>query len=494
MSNLDLLSKSISEMANLIRAKAVSPVDLVNAELEHISSLNPCTNSFITILSDQALQRARELGDELADGSYRGPLHGIPFAVKDNICTGGIKTTAGSKILADWVPDEDAPVVTKMKDAGAILIGKENLSEFAAGAAGANIHYGDIHNPWDLSRISGGSSGGSGANVASFQAFVSFGTDGGGSVRIPASLCGAVGLKATHGRVSLRGAIPPYVNRDHIGPITRSVEDSALVLQAVAGYDDLDPTSVPVPVPNYRAELEPSLKGLVMGIPTSYYFDLVDPEVEKAVRAAIGVLEELGVEPKEVTIDLMEHLGVGMNVDILVYHEKWIKSRPMDLDPELYFRILPWYCIRAVDYAKAERYRRLLKQEFARVMREVDFLVTPTLPHVAYPIGAESITIDRKEIGLKGPGVASKTLGRLTQASNQTGIPSITVPCGFNSQGMPIGVQLIGRPFEEELILRAAHHYETASFNGNGNGAATPTAVSAIMSSQGHGVGRGKTP
>ena len=343
-------------------------------------------------------------------------------------------------------------------------LGKENNSLFTSGPTGYNGYCGDTHNPWNLTHISGGSSAGSAASVASLQTFVSLGTDAGGSVRIPATLCGVVGLKATFGRISLRGALPPFMSVDHIGPITRSVRDSALVLQAVAGYDDLDPTSVPVPVPDYVAELEKSIRGLVVGIPTNHYFDLVDPEVEVAVQKAIGVLQELGVQVKPVTINYMEHRGAGGNADGLVYHEEFMRTHPReDYAPEGFYRTVPSQFLRAVDVAKGMRVRRLLKQEFARVLRKVDFLVTPTSPIVAFAAGTKTVTIKGESINVEGPGVPSRTLGRNTAPTNQTGLPSLTVPCGFNSEGLPIGVQFIGRPFQEELILRVGHQYEIAS-------------------------------
>ena len=463
MSNLELLSKTISEVAPRIRDKTLSPVELVTAELEHIQTVSSSVNSFITVLADQALEAARKAETEISRGQYRGPLHGIPYGVKDSILTPGIKSTGGSKILADFVPEEGTPLVSMMEEAGAILLGKENLREFASGGNGYNPHYGQIHNPWGLDRIPGGSSSGSGASVASLQTFASLGTDAGGSVRIPASLCGVVGLKATHGRISLRGVLPPYMSVDHIGPITRSVQDCAFVLQAIAGYDDLDPTSMPVPVPDYVADLERDIKGLTVGIPTNYYFDRMDPEVQEAVQKAIGVLQELGVTTKPVTINYMGYMGIGANAEGLVYHEKWLRTRFKDYTPTVSYRMVPGQFGRAIDVAKGMQLRRLLKQEFARVMREVDFLVTPTLPIVAYPIDAETITIQGEKISVQGPGVPERTLVRFTAPSNQVGVPSLTVPCGFNSEGMPIGVQFIGRPFQEELILRVGHHYEMAS-------------------------------
>ena len=467
MSNLELLSQTISEIAPLIRGKAVSPVELVSAELEHISSLHSTINSFITVLGDRALQRAKDLEDALVHGDYKGALHGIPFAVKDNISTAGTRTTAGSKFLADFVPEEDALVVSKMHAGGGILLGKENLHEFALGPTSINPHYGAVHNPWDLDRIAGGSSGGSAANVASLQTFASLGTDAGGSVRIPASLCGVVGLKATHGRISLRGCLPTgNWPADHIGPITRSVRDCATVLQALAGYDDQDPSSVAVPVPDYAAGLDRDIKGMVVGVPSNHYFDLIDPEVATAVNGAIALLEKMGIKLKQVPIDGLKHLEVLRRmgaVEALVYHERFIRTRPSDYGEDVLSRLLSGQFIRAVDYAKATRLRRLLTEEFARAMREVGVLVCPTVPIKAFHIDAETVTVEGARHPVTGPGVPSVILTRTTSPSNLTGLPSITVPCGFTSEGLPVGLQFIGRPFEEEVILRVAHQYELAS-------------------------------
>lgn len=463
MSNIELLSKTLSDVAAQIKKKAISPVDLVRAELDHIEKMGPVINSFITVLADQALESARRLEAELMDGKYRGPLHGIPFGAKDNLMTAGIRTTAGSKILKDWVPEEDTTAITRAREAGAILLGKENCHEFASGTNGYNPHYGQVHNPWDLTRVPGGSSSGSGASVGSLQTFFSFGTDGGGSGRIPASLCGAVALKATHGRIPIRGALPPFSSSDHIAPITRSVRDCALILQVVAGYDGLDPTSVPIPVPDYLQGLDQPIGALVMGIPTNFYFDGIDPEVEAAVRRAISLLGELGVKARNVSINHIEHRGAGADASNLLYHEKWIKTRPQDYDPDVLYRMLPGIFATAMDAAKDQRFRRILKVEFAKAMQEVDFLVTPTIPVVAFPIAAESIIIKGMKISVKGPGAPSRTLARYTGPSNSTGLPSLTIPCGFNSEGMPIGLQLIGKPFQEDILLRVGHQYEMAT-------------------------------
>lgn len=463
MSNSELLSKTISEISVEIQKKSLSPVDLIEAQIQHIEYTRHSTNSFITLLYDEAKSAAKKAEEDIATGKYKGPLHGIPFGVKDNLTTAGIRTTAGSVILSDWIPEQDATVVAKMKEAGAILIGKENLCEFASGPTGYNPHYGNIHNPWDLNRISGGSSGGSGANVASFQTFVSFGTDAGGSVRIPASLCGLVGMKQTHGLVSLRGVLPPFSSVDHVGPITRCVQDSAMALQVIAGYDDLDPTSVPVSIPDYSAKLGKGLKGLVMGIPTNHYFDLVDNEVESITHKAIQELRALGVTVKEITINHIDHIGAGVNAEALVFHENWLRTRSDEYDPEVYYRTLPGLFARGIDVAKGLRLRRLLKMEFARVLREVDFIVTPTIPIVAFPIGSDTVDIKGEPVQVKGPGVPSKLLARNTSPTNQVGFPSITVPCGVNSENLPVGVQFIGRPFEESLILQVGYQYEQSA-------------------------------
>jgi len=258
---------SIAELAPKIKSKAISPVELTEATLAQVDRLQPVLNSFITILHEQARRQAREQEAALMRGEYRGPLHGIPIGIKDNIATAGIRTTVGSKVFTDYVPEEDAYVVSRCKEAGAIMIGKENLEEFAAGSTSNNLHYGAVHNPWHLDHIPGGSSGGGGANVAACVTFASLGTDLGGSVRGPANFCGVVGLKQTYGRVSQRGLLVTSFNGDHIGPMTRSVQDSALMLQAIAGYDPLDPSTVPVPVPDFSALLGQALRGLTMVFP-----------------------------------------------------------------------------------------------------------------------------------------------------------------------------------------------------------------------------------
>ena len=464
MPNEALLDLTISELAPRIASREVSPVEVTEAALARADRLQPKLNSFITLLHERALARARELESELADGKYRGPLHGIPIGIKDNIATRGIRTTVGSLVLSDNVPEDDARVVTLCEEAGAIVLGKENLEEFAAGATSNNPHYGAVHNPWGLDHIPGGSSGGGGANVAAGVTFASLGTDLGGSVRLPGTFCGVVGLKQTFGRVSQRGLLVTSFNGDHIGPMTRSVSDSALVLQAIAGYDPLDPSTVPVPVPDYLEKLGRDLSGLKAGVPANYFFDLIDPEVESSVRNAIFALQELGVEVREVNLPSMEYVGAlraASLADGVVTHEPYLTSDREKYGPDVVNRTMAGQFVLGRDYSKALKVQRLIKEEYARVLQDVDFLVTPTAPVAAPRIDATHITIQGETHRVRGPG--SGVISRNTSPMNGNGLPAITVPCGFSGNGLPIGVQFIGRPFDEGLLFQVAAGYERVS-------------------------------
>jgi aspartyl-tRNA(Asn)/glutamyl-tRNA(Gln) amidotransferase subunit A len=464
MPEATLVTLTIAELAPQIKARKISPVEVTDAVLAQADRLQPLLNSFITMLPEQARTQAKEQEAALMRGEYRGPLHGIPIGIKDNIATAGIRTTVGSKVLAKHVPEEDAYVVSRCKAAGAIIVGKENLEEFAAGSTSNNLHYGAVHNPWNLDHIPGGSSGGGGANVAACVTFASLGTDLGGSVRGPANFCGVVGLKQTFGRVSQRGLLVTSFNGDHIGPLTRSVRDSALMLQAIAGYDPLDPSTLPVPVPDFSALLGRELKGLTMGIPTNYYFDIIDAEVEATVRKAIAALEALGVEAKEVTLPSMQYAGalriVGM-VDSLVVHEPYLETHRQDYGSTVLYRTLAGQFVLARDYSKALKVQRIIKEEYARVLQEVDFLVTPAAPVAAWRIDTETVSLGGKTYPVRGPGAGMTA--RCTSPSNATGLPAMSIPCGFTAAGLPIGLQLIGRPFEEALLFQVAHGYEAVS-------------------------------
>ena len=460
----ELLKLTISELAAQIKARQVSPVELTEAALTQADRLQPILNSFITIMHDQALRQAKEQEAALARGEYRGPLQGIPIGIKDNLATAGIRTTVGSKVLADYIPQEDAHVVRLCQAAGAIVLGKENLEEFAAGATSNNPHYGAVHNPWALDHIPGGSSGGGGANVAACVTFASLGTDLGGSVRLPGTFCGVVGLKQTFGRVSQRGLLVTSFNGDHIGPMTRSVRDSALMLQVMAGYDALDPSTVPVPVPDYTAALGQEVRGLRMGIPANHYFDLLDPEVDAAVRRAIADLEALGATTKPVSLPSMRYAGalrIASLADSIVTHEPYLVAHRQDYGPDVLYRTLAGQFVLGRDYSKALKVARLIKEEHARVLQEVDVLVTPTAPIAAPRIDAPTVRLGDMEHRVRGPG--SGILARCTSPSNATGLPAITVPCGFTRAGLPIGVQFIGRPFDESRLLQVAYAYESVS-------------------------------
>jgi len=466
MPNVDLLRMTIAEVAPKIQNKEISPVELTEAALAEADRLQPTLNSFITILHDRAMDQARESEAAISRGDYLGPLHGIPIGLKDNLATAGITTTLGSKVLADHVPEEDAEVVKRCRDAGAIIIGKENLEEFAAGATSNNPHYGAVHNPWGLDHIPGGSSGGGGANVAAGVTFASLGTDLGGSVRLPGTFCGVVGLKQSFGRVSQRGLLVTSFNGDHIGPMTRSVADSALLLQVLAGNDPLDPSTVPVPVPDYSAYLGKSLTGLKMGIPSNYYFDMLDGEVETAVRKSIAALEELGAELQEVSLPSMQYIGalrISAMADSIVTHEPYLKSNREDYGPDVLYRTIPGQFVLGRDYSKSLKVQRLIQEEYARVMQQVDFLVTPTAPVPAPRIDAKYINMNGTEHRIRGPG--SSLISRNTSPLNATGLPAITVPCGVTLAGLPIGVQFISRPFEEGLLFQVADCYERVSPN-----------------------------
>lgn len=464
MANKELLQSTIAELAPKIRAREVSPVELTEAALAQAKALQPQLNSFILLMEQDALEQARNEESALARGEYKGPLQGIPIGLKDNLATAGIKTTLGTKVLADHVPTEDAEVVRRCREAGAIIIGKENMEEFAAGATSNNPHFGPVRNPWALEHIPGGSSGGGGANVAAEVTFASLGTDLGGSVRLPGTFCGVVGLKQTYGRVSQRGLLVTSFNGDHIGPMTRSVEDSAIVLQVLAGHDPLDPSSVPVSVPDYVSEIGRNIRGLRMGVPSGHFFDDLDSEVEASVQRAISALEELGAQAVPVDLPSMKYIGalrIAAMADAVVTHEPYIKSNRGDYGPDVLYRTLGGQFVLGQHYSKAMKVQRLIQEEFARVMQDVDFLVTPTAPVPAPRIDTPFIEHAGESHRVRGPG--SGLISKNTSPFNATGLPAITLPCGLTEAGLPIGVQFICRGFEESLLFRVAAAYEGAS-------------------------------
>jgi len=455
----DLPFLPIFELTSLIQRKEISPREVTQAFLERIQSVNPQIGAFITVLWDEAMRQAKEKEQAILHGNYCGTLHGIPLAIKDIICTKGDRTTAGSKILSDFVPQQDATVISHLRDAGAILLGKLNCNEFALGVNGDNPHYGFCHNPWKLNWIAGGSSGGSAAAVGASLCAGALGTDTGGSVRIPASLCGTVGLKPTYRRVSRYGIIPLSWTLDHVGPITKRVQDASIMLSAIAGHDAKDPTSSHRPARDYFATPSGDIQGLSVGIPKNYFFDILDPEVEEAVRRAIRVLESLGASLKEVDINKIEYALAALWGILLAEarscHEEFMHKVPEDYGQDVRIILEAGQFVTATRYLKALRVRRLIQDGLRSALAKVNVIVTPTTPVTATPQGTTRVKIRDRDYELMG------TLSRYTIPFSLTGVPAITVPCGFSSGGLPIGMQIVGKPFDEDTVFKVAYAYET---------------------------------
>jgi aspartyl-tRNA(Asn)/glutamyl-tRNA(Gln) amidotransferase subunit A len=456
----DIAYASITEIGPRIGRREISPVELTQVCLERIQQLEPQVNAFITVLADSAMAEARQAEAEIARGEYRGPLHGIPIAHKDLLYTRGVRTTAGSKVLADFVPDEDATVVAQLKTAGTILLGKLNLHEFAAGGTSENPHYGPVHNPWQLDHNPGGSSGGSAAALAAGMCYFATGTDTAGSIRIPSHSCATTGIKATYGRVSCFGVIPLSWSLDHCGPMTRSAFDCALFLNAMAGFDRRDPASVDRPTEDFTSSLNESIRGLRVGVPVSYFNEDVQPEVESSWRAAIDVFVQLGATPVEVRFSTLgEAQRVGMTIlraEMAAFHRDWFARQPHDYG-EVHERFAFARSLGAMDFVQAQRARNPIREEMYSVFDRVDVLATPAMPMTAARIGARSVEVD---------GRVWETATHATRFSypfNISGFPAACLPCGFDRQGLPIGLQLGAAPWREALLLRAAHQYQLAT-------------------------------
>ena len=447
------------QLSKLIETKEVSPVEATQAYLDRIQEVDPKLNSYITITGEQALEAARQAEQEIAAGVHRGPLHGVPMAVKDQFNTAGVPTTGGSSILRDNVPTEDATVITKLKNAGAILLGKLNMSEFAM-AEIYNHPYGTPRNPWDLKRNPGTSSSGSGAATAASLCATSLGEDTGGSIRGPANFSGLVGLRPSHGRVSRYGVLGGSWSMDTVGPISKSVEDAAITIQAIAGHDPKDTYSWDVPVPDYRAALTGDISGIKLGVVQERMDSPnLNPEFRDTVAKAISVLGELGASSEDVSIPLAPNAGALtmsiLNVEWSNLHRPLFEPNIDELDHNNKIRFLTGSVIPAQFYYKAQKIRAVLRQQILDALEKVDVLVLPTGPVTAPPV--ESVPgIQSKEHALTG------LAGRIsfTGPFNLAGTPAISVPCGFSAVGMPMGLQIVGRPFAEETVLKVAHAYE----------------------------------
>jgi aspartyl-tRNA(Asn)/glutamyl-tRNA(Gln) amidotransferase subunit A len=463
-SESELAFLSIEQAARLLRRKEMSPVDLVNAALARIEQLDPSINAFTTVLADRARRQARLAERELARkrrgsrANITSPLFGIPIALKDNFYTRGIRTTAGSKILADFIPKKNSEVATRLNNAGAILLGKTNMHEFAYGITNENPHYGPVHNPWALDRISGGSSGGSAAATAAGMCFGSVGTDTGGSIRIPAALCGIVGLKPTYGLVSVAGVIPLAPSFDHAGPLARSVVDASMLLQAIAGKYPKGAKP-----PNFQMLKRARLRRLRLGWPKQYLFERVDPEVRRAIDVAAKVFQQMGAQIQEVQLaHLADSQKPSTNIALAEathYHQTqgFYPARAAEYGEDVSGRLEMGTQVSAVDYLQALEVKRQVEQDFDSAFRRVDVVLAPAVPIGAPRIGYNDVKVDGEKETVRS------ALVRLNRPANFTGHPAIAVPCGFTSDGLPIGLQLIGPRWGEAGLLAIARAFEEAT-------------------------------
>jgi aspartyl-tRNA(Asn)/glutamyl-tRNA(Gln) amidotransferase subunit A len=472
---------SLRDVAARVRARDLSAVDVTRAALDRIAAVEPAVGAFLTVSGDEALAAARAVDQRLAAGEDPGPLAGVPVGVKDIICTAGVRTTAGSRILERFVPFYDATVVARLRAAGAVIVGKLNCDEFAMGSSTENSALGTTRNPWDGARVPGGSSGGSGAAVAARECHASLGTDTGGSVRLPAAFCGVAGLKPTYGRVSRYGVIAYASSLDQVGPMAREVGDVAVVLEAIAGHDRRDSTSAPRSVPRYLDALDGSVRGLRLGLPREYFVEGMQPEVEAGVRAAVAQLERLGARVEPVSLPYTEHAiatyyliataeassnlarydgtryGLRAGDPGAPLGEMYEATRARGFGTEVKRRImLGTYALSAgyydAYYLKAQQVRTLIRQDFARALEQCDALVTPVAPTTAFRLGEKTddpLTMYLSDI--------------FTISVNLAGLPALALPCGADASGLPIGLQIIGRPFDEATVLRVGHAYEQAT-------------------------------
>ena len=472
------MHQPIHALTDAYRRGDLTPTAVAEDYLARISALDGKVGAYLTVVREQALAAARESELRWRAGTPRGPLDGAPVALKDVLCTAGVRTTAGSKMLERFVPPYDATTVERLQAAGAVILGKTNMDEFAMGSSTEHSAFHPTRNPWDLARVPGGSSGGSAAAVAGGLAAGSYGSDTGGSIRQPAAFCGVVGMKPTYGRVSRYGLIALASSLDQIGPFAQDVTDTALLLTAVAGYDRRDATSIEAPVPDYAAELSKGVAGLTLGLPDEYFIDGMDPDVERAVRQAIEVLKGLGARiervslpttqhslaayyvilPAEASSNLARYDGVkyGLRVAGRDLIEMQSRTRAAGFGAEVKRRImLGTYALSAgyydAYYGKAQSVRTLVRREFAAAFARVDLIVAPTTPNVAFKHGEKE---DPLSMYLNDV---------FTIPGNLSGIPGVSVPCGFNAGGLPIGLQVLGRPLDEARVLRAAYAYEQAT-------------------------------
>ena len=443
---------TIREAAESLRSRQISSVELTTAAIARIDRHNSNLRAFLTVTAEQALDQAKRADRELHSGTDRGPLHGIPIALKDLFFTKGVRTTGGTKVYANFIPDYDGTVVAKLHAVGAVMLGKLNMHEMAYGITSANPHYGPVRNPWNPQHSPGGSSGGSGAAVSARIAFMAMGSDTGGSIRIPAAFCGTVGLKPTYGRVSRYGALPLSYSLDHMGPLTSSVRDAALTLNAIAGRDPRDATSSRRPVVDFVPEEECSIRGLRIGFPENFYFERLDPDVESSVRGAIARAESLGAQIKPVKLPDIAALNAVARMILLAEASAvaapFLDSREM-FGADVLALLDQGSLVPAVDYVNAQRLRRAMRREFEKVWNEVDCFVAPATPATAPKIGDTTVRLGGRQEDVR------LAATRLVRGINALGLPALSIPCGLSGAGLPVGLQIVGPAFEEALLLRA---------------------------------------
>jgi aspartyl-tRNA(Asn)/glutamyl-tRNA(Gln) amidotransferase subunit A len=453
----NLTNLSLSEASALVRARKVSPVELTQACLDRIEKLNPVLNAFITITAETALTQAREAEAEIKRGGWKGPLHGVPVAVKDLLDTAGVRTTGASELFKDRVPTRDAEVVRRLKAAGAVLLGKLNMHELAYGGSSVISYYGPVHNPWEPHFSTGGSSGGSAAAVAAGLCYGAIGSDTGGSIREPAAYCGIVGLKPTYGRVSTRGAIPLSWSLDHLGPMTRTTMDAALMLQVIAGYDPEDTNSTDTPVPDYAVAMAGKTSRLRIGITHAHFHEGLDPEIQAAMDAALEVVRTITASRSDVEVPAaMDTATLILRAEAFTYHRESVLKTPALYQSETLRRLKAGADITATEYIGAVRQMEQLRRFVLKVFESVDLVITPTTPVPPFAI-AELLA------GVEDMRAKEVLMLRNTRSFNLLGLPTISVPCGFTSKGLPIGMQITGPPGGEASVLRLAHAYEQAT-------------------------------
>jgi aspartyl-tRNA(Asn)/glutamyl-tRNA(Gln) amidotransferase subunit A len=447
----DLTTLSLREAGDLVRTRAISPVELTRACLQRIDRLNPELNAFITVTAREAMARAREAEAEVRSGRWLGPLHGIPLGLKDNIDTAGVRTTLASAVFQERIPATDAEVVRRLKAAGAVLLGKHNLHEVAFGTTAAVSHFGPVHNPWQLDRVAGGSSGGSAAAVAAGLCFGAVGTDAGGSIRVPSAYCGTVGLKPTYGLVGMRGGGEAgWWSMNHLGPMCRSVADTALVLSAIAGYDRSDSTSIEASIPDYTMALREKVSELRLGIPRAVFYEKLDPEIDAAMNRALGVLRHLTAGLRDVSLppisdEMTPNIVLAENY---AFHAPYLSNLPQLYDTAISRNLRQGSEVTTTAYIRSRHELDRVRRAIGSVFSEVDLLVTPT---TAVP----PPTLE--EVGRLG---IDLQLIRNTAPFNAYGIPTISIPCGFSSSGLPLGMQISGPRLGEAKVLALAHAYE----------------------------------